>query len=114
MARTPDLAKATDFVWRMARLLERHRFAFLFLGGGRQAVLSAFLLKQSILQLLVDILLSIIIFISIEILAFAILFDSETRCPSPITLTLVDGTAAADPAFALPCHVLSSPSLALP
>ncbi len=41
MARTPDLSKATDFVWRTARLLERHRFAFLFLGGGRQAVLEA-------------------------------------------------------------------------
>lgn len=41
MATTPDLSKATDFVWRTARLLDRHRFAFLFLDGGRQAVLEA-------------------------------------------------------------------------
>lgn len=41
MATRPDLSKATDFLWRTARLLERHRFAFLFLDGERQAVLSA-------------------------------------------------------------------------
>lgn len=41
MTITPDLSKATDFIWRTARLLERHRFAYLFLGGERQAVLEA-------------------------------------------------------------------------
>lgn len=41
MAPTPDLSKATDFMWRTARLLERRRFAYLFLDGGRQAVLEA-------------------------------------------------------------------------
>ena len=41
MVTTPDLSKATDFVWRTARLLERHRFAFLFLGGEREKVLEA-------------------------------------------------------------------------
>ena len=34
MATTPDLSKATDFLWRTARLLERRRFAYLFLDGG--------------------------------------------------------------------------------
>ena len=37
----PDFSKATDFMWSTARLLERHRFAFLFLDGERQAVLEA-------------------------------------------------------------------------
>jgi hypothetical protein len=37
----PDLAKATDFIWRTARLLDRHRFAFLFLNGSPEAVLTA-------------------------------------------------------------------------
>ncbi len=41
MVTTSALAKATDFMWRTARLLERHRFAFLFLDGGQQAVLEA-------------------------------------------------------------------------
>ena len=41
MVRTPDLSKATVFVWRTARLLERHRFAFLFLDGQREKVLEA-------------------------------------------------------------------------
>jgi hypothetical protein len=41
MAPTPDLSKATDFMWRTARLLERRRFAYFFLNGGRQAVLEA-------------------------------------------------------------------------
>lgn len=36
-----DLAKTTDFLWRTARLLEQHRFAFLFLDGSPQAVLEA-------------------------------------------------------------------------
>jgi hypothetical protein len=36
-----DLSKTTDFLWRTARLLEQHRFAFLFLDGGNMAVLEA-------------------------------------------------------------------------
>jgi hypothetical protein len=35
---TPDLGRATDFMWRAARLLERRRYAYLFLDGERQAV----------------------------------------------------------------------------
>jgi hypothetical protein len=34
----PDLGRATDFMWRTARLLERRRYAYLFLDGERQAV----------------------------------------------------------------------------
>src|SRR5437660_9875488 len=41
MKTTPDFSQATDFVWRTARLLDRHRFAFLFLDGPRDAVLAA-------------------------------------------------------------------------
>jgi hypothetical protein len=41
MTMTPDLSKATDFIWRTARLLERRRFASLFLNGEQQAVLLA-------------------------------------------------------------------------
>jgi hypothetical protein len=41
MVTRPDFSKATDFLWRSARLLERHRFALLFLDGQVQAVLSA-------------------------------------------------------------------------
>jgi hypothetical protein len=41
MVRIPDLAKATDFMWRTARLLERRRFASLFLDGEKQAVVAA-------------------------------------------------------------------------
>jgi len=41
MVTTPDLAKATNFLWSMARLLEQRRFASLFLGGERQAVVTA-------------------------------------------------------------------------
>lgn len=41
MARPPDLAKATEFMWSTARLLERHRFAHLFLDGTTQVVLDA-------------------------------------------------------------------------
>lgn len=41
MAIRPDLAAATDFVWRTARLLERRRFAYLFLDGEREAVVEA-------------------------------------------------------------------------
>lgn len=41
MKATPDFSQATDFVWRTSRLLDRHRFAFLFLDGPRDAVLAA-------------------------------------------------------------------------
>lgn len=41
MTTTPDLTKATDFIWRAARLLERHRFAYLFLDSRPEAVLEA-------------------------------------------------------------------------
>jgi hypothetical protein len=41
MAPTPNLSTATDFIWRTARLLDRRRFAHLFLEGDRQAVLAA-------------------------------------------------------------------------
>lgn len=41
MAHAPDLAQATAFMWAGARLLDRRRFAHLFLGGGRQATLDA-------------------------------------------------------------------------
>jgi hypothetical protein len=41
MATTPDLDKATEFIWSAARLLDRRRFAYLFLGGDSQAVLAA-------------------------------------------------------------------------
>ncbi|MFL5657284.1 MAG: hypothetical protein ACJ8CB_24255 [Ktedonobacteraceae bacterium] len=41
MTTTPNLSKATDFIWRTARLLEQRRFAYLFLDGQRQAVLEA-------------------------------------------------------------------------
>ena len=37
----PDLAKATDFMWHTARLLDRHRFSYQFLKGEAQAVLAA-------------------------------------------------------------------------
>lgn len=41
MATTPDLDKATEFIWSTARLLDRRRFAYLFLDGDSQAVLAA-------------------------------------------------------------------------
>lgn len=41
MTRTPDFAKASDFIWRAARLLDRRRFAYLFLDGEKEAVLEA-------------------------------------------------------------------------
>lgn len=37
----PDLDRAADFLWRSARLLDRVRFAHLFQGGSRDAVLAA-------------------------------------------------------------------------
>ena len=36
-----DLDTATDFIWRNARLLDRHRFAHLFLGAGAEPVVTA-------------------------------------------------------------------------
>lgn len=41
MVTSPDLATATDFMWRTARLLDRRRFAYLFLEGERQSVVEA-------------------------------------------------------------------------
>ena len=41
MESTLDLDKATDFIWRTARLLDRRRYAYLFLRGERQAVIDA-------------------------------------------------------------------------
>jgi hypothetical protein len=41
MMMSPNLSKATDFIWRTARLLDRRRFAFHFLNGEKQAVLEA-------------------------------------------------------------------------
>src|SRR5919202_2225936 len=41
MRTKPDLPAATAFVWRTARLLDRLRFAYLFLTGQRDPVLSA-------------------------------------------------------------------------
>ncbi len=38
---SPAVAKAADFIWRSARLLERVRFQYLFLDGSREAVLDA-------------------------------------------------------------------------
>jgi len=41
MRTKPDLSAATAFVWRTARLLDRFRFGYLFLGGERDPVLAA-------------------------------------------------------------------------
>jgi len=41
MKARPDILKATDFIWRTSRLLEQHRFAFLFLDGSGDVVLKA-------------------------------------------------------------------------
>lgn len=41
MTTTPDVARATDFIWRTARLIDRLQFAYLFLNGSRDAVLAA-------------------------------------------------------------------------
>lgn len=41
MTTSPDFVKATDFIWRTARLLERRRFAHLFLDGEVEDVLAA-------------------------------------------------------------------------
>lgn len=41
------LERAQDFIWRNARLLDRHRFAHLFLGGPAQPVLTALLAYEN-------------------------------------------------------------------
>src|SRR5215469_8027926 len=41
MATAPDLDKATEFIWSTARLLDRRRFAYVFLDGNSQDVLTA-------------------------------------------------------------------------
>lgn len=41
MVTSPDLAKATNFIWSAARLLERRYFAYLFLDGRPEDVLTA-------------------------------------------------------------------------
>lgn len=41
MPASPNLTAAADFVWRNARLLDRARFAYLFQGGPRAAVIEA-------------------------------------------------------------------------
>lgn len=41
MSRNADFERAQDFIWRNARLLERHLFACLFTGGPGEAVLAA-------------------------------------------------------------------------
>ncbi len=41
MTTAPDRAQATEFMWRTARLLERHRHAYLFLDGQKQLVTQA-------------------------------------------------------------------------
>ena len=41
MASQPDLERATQFIWRSARVLDRHRFAHLFLGGPVTPVVDA-------------------------------------------------------------------------
>ncbi|HLT21036.1 MAG TPA: hypothetical protein VKZ96_16380, partial [Thermomicrobiales bacterium] len=41
MSQRPDLAAAEEFIWLNARLLDRHRFAYLFLGGDGEPVVQA-------------------------------------------------------------------------
>lgn len=41
MSNKPDFSRAEAFVWRSARLLDRHRFAHLFLGSSAEGVVSA-------------------------------------------------------------------------
>jgi hypothetical protein len=37
MSTQPELSAAGLFIWRSARLIDRFRFAYLFLGGTREA-----------------------------------------------------------------------------
>ena len=41
MAPQPDFERATQFIWRSARVLDRHRFAYLFLDGPAAPVVDA-------------------------------------------------------------------------
>lgn len=41
MAASPDIAAAERFIWLTARLLDRHRYAYLFKGGPADAVVDA-------------------------------------------------------------------------
>lgn len=43
----PDVAAATEFVWRHARVLDRHRFAHEFLEGSADAVVTALAAYQN-------------------------------------------------------------------
>jgi hypothetical protein len=47
MSQSRTLERAADFIWRNARLLDRHRFAFHFLGGSPEPVLRALLAYQN-------------------------------------------------------------------
>ena len=47
-AQQPDVARAADFLWRSARLLDRARFASLFLRGEREPVLAALRAYQNV------------------------------------------------------------------
>jgi hypothetical protein len=42
-----DLDRAADFIWRHARLIDRHRFAHLFLGAGAEPVVRALRAHQN-------------------------------------------------------------------
>jgi hypothetical protein len=44
----PDVARAADFLWRSARLLDRARFASLFCHGAREPVLAALRAYQNV------------------------------------------------------------------
>lgn len=44
----PDVARAADFLWRSARLLDRARFAYLFCHGAREPVLAALRAYQNV------------------------------------------------------------------
>lgn len=41
MSRTPDLHAAETFIWRTARLIDRHRYSYLFKGAGPEPVVAA-------------------------------------------------------------------------
>jgi hypothetical protein len=47
LAAVPDLRGAEDFIWRNARLIDRHRYAYLFRGGSADAVVAALLPYQN-------------------------------------------------------------------
>jgi hypothetical protein len=47
-AQQPDVARAADFIWRSARLLDRARFAHLFFHGAREPVLAALRAYQNV------------------------------------------------------------------